>query len=55
MTALIETEKLTRVLPETVPVTLVRDITLTIGNNEFVAITGTSGSGKPLSSTCSAC
>jgi lipoprotein-releasing system ATP-binding protein len=46
MTTLIETEKLTRVLPETVPVTLVRDITLSIGTNEFVAITGTSGSGK---------
>jgi lipoprotein-releasing system ATP-binding protein len=46
MTALIEAEKLTRILPETVPVTLVRDVTLSIGKNEFVAITGPSGSGK---------
>ncbi|MEX2454059.1 MAG: ABC transporter ATP-binding protein [Rhodospirillaceae bacterium] len=46
MTALVETEHLTRILPETVPVTLVRDVTLSIGHNEFVAITGPSGSGK---------
>lgn len=46
MTALVETEKLTRVLPETVPVTLVKDVTLTIAEKEFVAITGPSGSGK---------
>ncbi|MEY9626207.1 ABC transporter ATP-binding protein [Sinorhizobium fredii] len=46
MTALIETDKLTRILPETVPVALVRDVTLSIGDNEFVAITGPSGSGK---------
>ncbi|RUT93363.1 ATP-binding cassette domain-containing protein, partial [Mesorhizobium sp. USDA-HM6] len=46
MTALIETEHLTRVLPETIPVTLVRDITLSIGDNELVAVTGPSGSGK---------
>jgi lipoprotein-releasing system ATP-binding protein len=36
----------TRVLPGVVPVTLVRDIDLVIGGNEFVAITGPSGSGK---------
>lgn len=46
MSALVETEKLTRVLPETVPVTLVKDVTLTIAEKEFVAITGPSGSGK---------
>jgi lipoprotein-releasing system ATP-binding protein len=46
MSALIETENLTRVLPETVPVTLVKDVTLAIDENEFVAITGPSGSGK---------
>ena len=46
MTALIETEGLTRVLPETIPVTLVKDVTLSIGEKEFVAITEPSGSGK---------
>ena len=46
MSALIETKDLTRVLPAAVPVTLVQDITLTIGAGEFVAITGPSGSGK---------
>ncbi|AFL51248.1 lipoprotein-releasing system ATP-binding protein [Sinorhizobium fredii] len=46
MNVLIETENLTRVLPETVPVTLVRNVSLSIGENEFVAITGPSGSGK---------
>jgi lipoprotein-releasing system ATP-binding protein len=46
MTVLIEAEALTRVLPETVPVTLVKDISLSIGEREFVAVTGPSGSGK---------
>lgn len=46
MTILIETEGLTRVLPETVPVTLVKDISLAINEREFIAITGPSGSGK---------
>jgi lipoprotein-releasing system ATP-binding protein len=46
MTALIEAENLVRVLPATVPVTLVDGVSVTIGNNEFVAITGPSGSGK---------
>jgi lipoprotein-releasing system ATP-binding protein len=46
MSALIETEGLTRILGETVPVTLVQDIMLSIGEREFVAITGPSGSGK---------
>lgn len=46
MTALVEAAGLTRVLPAAVPVTLVQDVTLTIGEGEFVAITGPSGSGK---------
>lgn len=46
MTALIEAAGLTRILPATVPVTLVSDITMTVGEREFVAITGPSGSGK---------
>jgi lipoprotein-releasing system ATP-binding protein len=46
MSTLIEAVELTRVLPAVVPVTLVRDVTLTIGAGEFVAITGPSGSGK---------
>ena len=46
MTALIEATGLTRVLPAAVPVTLVEDVSLTIGEGEFVAITGPSGSGK---------
>ena len=46
MSALIETERLTRVLQETIPVTLVRDVTLSIDEKEFVAVTGPSGSGK---------
>jgi lipoprotein-releasing system ATP-binding protein len=36
----------TRILPGVVPTVLVRDIDLAIGANEFVAITGPSGSGK---------
>ncbi|PKA44590.1 ABC transporter ATP-binding protein (plasmid) [Rhizobium sullae] len=46
MSALIEAKKLTRILKETVPVTLVQDISLTLAEQEFVAITGPSGSGK---------
>ncbi|MCD6069595.1 MAG: transporter ATP-binding protein [Microvirga sp.] len=46
MTTLIEAEHLTRILPATVPVTLVRDVSLTVGEQEFIAITGPSGSGK---------
>jgi lipoprotein-releasing system ATP-binding protein len=36
----------TRILPGTVPVTLVRDVSLSIGRGEFVCIQGPSGSGK---------
>jgi lipoprotein-releasing system ATP-binding protein len=43
---LLEARGVTRILPGIVPTTLVRDIDLTIGQGEFVAITGPSGSGK---------
>ncbi len=43
---LIEARNVARELPGPVPVTLVRDITLTIPRGQFVAITGPSGSGK---------
>ena len=43
---LIEARKVTRILPGIVPTTLVHDVDLVIGANEFVAITGPSGSGK---------
>ncbi|WP_104666502.1 ABC transporter ATP-binding protein [Ensifer adhaerens] len=46
MSTLIETRDLTRILQETVPVTLVKDISLKIDEREFVAVTGPSGSGK---------
>ena len=46
MSDLIKAVDLTRVLPATVPVTLVRDVSLSVGESEFVAITGPSGSGK---------
>ena len=45
-TPLIEARNVTRILPGIVPTTLVQDITLSVGENEFVAITGPSGSGK---------
>jgi lipoprotein-releasing system ATP-binding protein len=44
--ALIEARGVTRILEGVVPVTLVQDINLSIGQREFVAITGPSGSGK---------
>ena len=43
---LIVATSVTRVLPGVVPTTLVHDIDLAIGDNELVAITGPSGSGK---------
>ncbi len=42
----IETENVTRILAETVPVTLVREINFRAMAGEFVSITGPSGSGK---------
>ena len=42
----IEARNVTRILPETVPVTLVKDIDLAIFPSDFMAITGPSGSGK---------
>ena len=43
---LIEARKVTRILPGIVPTTLVQGVDLTVGETEFVAITGPSGSGK---------
>ena len=43
---LLEARGVTRILSGIVPVTLVRDVDLQIGDNEFLAITGPSGSGK---------
>ncbi|WP_422375012.1 ABC transporter ATP-binding protein [Roseibium sp.] len=43
---LLETCDLTRILQAVVPVTLVEDVSFTVGEAEFVAITGPSGSGK---------
>jgi lipoprotein-releasing system ATP-binding protein len=43
---LIEARNVTRILPGIVPTTLVQGVDLMIGGNEFVAITGPSGSGK---------
>lgn len=46
MTPLIEARNVTKVLPGIVPVTLVRDISFSLAQREFVGITGPSGSGK---------
>jgi lipoprotein-releasing system ATP-binding protein len=43
---LIEARAVTRILPGLVPTTLVHDVDLAVTTNEFVAITGPSGSGK---------
>ncbi len=45
-TPLIEARNVTRILPGIVPTTLVQGVDLAIRQNEFVAITGPSGSGK---------
>jgi lipoprotein-releasing system ATP-binding protein len=44
--ALIDARGMTRTLPGAIPVTLVRDIDLSVAPGEFLAITGPSGSGK---------
>ena len=46
MAPVIEALGVTRTLPGAVPVTLVRDIELSVDAGEFVSITGPSGSGK---------
>ncbi|MCW5752185.1 MAG: ABC transporter ATP-binding protein [Alphaproteobacteria bacterium] len=46
MSEVLRAEGLTRILPGAVPVTLVRDISLSIDHGEFVMIMGPSGSGK---------
>src|SRR4051794_32378005 len=46
MTEVLRAEHLTRTLPGEVPITLVRDVSLSISSGEFVCIQGPSGSGK---------
>ena len=46
MRPILATERLGRVLPGEVPVTLVQDVTLAVERGEFVVIMGPSGSGK---------
>ena len=46
MSPLLEARHVTRILDETVRVTLINDVSLSVGEGEFVAVTGPSGSGK---------
>ena len=46
MSVLLQAQHLTRILPATIPVTLVNDISLDVQRGEFIAIMGPSGSGK---------
>jgi lipoprotein-releasing system ATP-binding protein len=43
---IIEARSATRILPGVVPTTLVRDVSLSVNEGDFIAITGPSGSGK---------
>jgi lipoprotein-releasing system ATP-binding protein len=43
---LVEARGVTRILPGLIPTTLVHDVSLAVGDNDFIAITGPSGSGK---------
>jgi len=45
-TPVIEARNVTRVLPGVIPVTLVRDVNMSVQQGEFVSIVGPSGSGK---------
>ncbi|MCE9650710.1 MAG: ABC transporter ATP-binding protein [Parvibaculum sp.] len=46
MAPIVEARKVTRILQEAVPVTLVRDIDFVAEKGEFISVTGPSGSGK---------